>query len=547
MIQEFSISPPGRRRWRHWTGAALGIGAAWFSGTVSGCAAPSAALRAAGDNTAAAPQSRPNILLIVCDQLSERAAGLYPPGFVRTPNLDRLLAQSVRFTRGYTVCPLCMPARAAMWTGRYPHENGVVSNLEPLPGSGNPAYPTLGETFSAAGYQTVHFGKQHDAGTLRGFQRVEPGTMRKFTADLPVNYDSFYDVDTTRLTVDFLRREAAFDRPFLAVADLHNPHNICQFVGKNESLPLPDSRLLPPLPDNFQAADWATRPLPVQYLCCTHPRQRQAAHWSPERYRFYLYAYARYLEMADRQVGEILQALEESGRAERTIVVLSADHGEGMAAFGLVTKHLAFYENAVNIPVAIFDPVRRTAARVDRERLVSNLDLYPTLCELAGIGQPAGLRGTSLLCGTGPEYVVSEWVSEYFEAVSPGRMLVDRRYKYVHYREGDGEELYDLQLDPGELRNLAALPEFRPQLAACRARLDAHLARTGDAYRTAPVIVDAAYRKHAPGFRCHVGSDAITEGRELFPERGPGNWRTYTDWMIRCRRETAEQNRMEAK
>lgn len=491
------------------TGAALGVG-------LSCCRTAAAETRQEA--------ARPNILLIVCDQLSARATALYSPGFAATPNLDRLLEESQRFTRAYTVCPLCMPARAAMWSGRYPHETDVVSNLEP---PRQAAHPTLGEVFSRAGYRTVHFGKQHDAGMLRGFERNELGPMREFRSELPVNYDSFYDVDTTGKMVEYLKNDPGGGRPFLAVADLHNPHNICQFIGENDRLPLPEPEKLPPLPANFRCGDFGSRPLPVRYICCTHPRQRQAAHWTPERYRFYLYAYAQYISMADRQIGEILQALKESGKENDTIVVFTADHGEGMAAFGLVTKHVALYENAVNIPLAIRDPAHPERKGTDRERLVSNLDLFPTLCALAGIEPPPGLPGVPLTAAKGRDHVVSEWVSEYFNAVSPGRMLADRRFKYIHYREGDGEELYDLKNDPGETRNLAPLPEFGRTLAHYRALLREHVAATDDAYFELPVIVDRKYRSHAAGFANHTGPDAITEGRETAPERGRRNLETY--------------------
>jgi choline-sulfatase len=473
---------------------------------------------------AAARGRHPDILLIVCDQLSARATELYAPGFAASPNLDGLLRRSLRFARAYTVCPLCMPARAAMWTGRYPHETNVVSNLEPPPGVA-PDFPTLGETFANAGYQTVHFGKRHDAGTLRGFERIETGTQ-PVAADLPVNRDSFTDADTAMRMVDYLKRRSGDDRPFLAVADFNNPHNICQFVGENEQLPLPESADLPPLPDNFRCEDWASRPLPVRHICCTHARQRQAARWTPERYRFYLYAYAQYIRMVDRQIGDILRALRETGAAERTVVVFTADHGEGMAAFGLVTKQLAFYENAVNIPLAICDPAHPERNGADRDRLVSTLDLFPTLCELAGIRPPRGVRGTSVLRPEAPDYVVSEWVSEYFNTVSPGRMLLDRRYKYVHYLEG-GEELYDLIDDPGEQRNLVPRPECAALLQHRRDLLRAHLERTSDPYFSLPVIVDPQYRRHAGGFADHTGSDAVTDGRQLVPERGRNHMEAY--------------------
>ncbi len=468
--------------------------------------------------TAAAADTPPNILFIMCDQLAARAT----MGFAASPNIDRLLERSLRFSRAYTVCPLCMPARAAMWSGRYPHETNVVSNLEP-PKDAATLFTTVGEVFTKAGYQTVHFGKMHDAGSLRGFNLVSPPVKKPFKHDLPVNYDSFEDVDTTEKMTGFLRNSKKSKTPFLAVADLNNPHNICQFVGENENLPLPGLDDLPPLPDNFRCDDWQTRPLPVRYICCTSPRQRQAAHWTPERYRFYLAAYRQYIGMVDKQIGEILTALRESGKADNTIVVFTADHGENMAAFGLVTKHISFYENTVNIPMAVYDPAKPERRGVNHDRLVSNLDIFPTLCELAGIEPPPELPGSSILQGQGAGYVVSEWVSEYFNTISPGRMLADKTHKYVHFLEGNGEELYDLANDPGEKHNLAPLPEFKETLQKYRGLLKEHTVKTKDPYFSLPVIVDPKYRSHKEGLANHVGSDSVTEGRELFPGRSKDN------------------------
>ena len=129
---------------------------------------------------------KPNILIIIADQLSAQALPAYGDTYARTPHIDRIVRSGVRFETCYTNCPLCQPARAAFWTGLFPHQTGVLSNgrrhpVPPVP----ERIPTLGELFARAGYGTVHLGKTHDAGSLRGFY-VEP------RGNLPVQAEGHY-------------------------------------------------------------------------------------------------------------------------------------------------------------------------------------------------------------------------------------------------------------------------------------------------------------------------------------------------------------------
>lgn len=234
----------------------------------------------------------------------------------------------------------------------------------------------------------------------------------------------------------------------------------------------------------------------------------------PELYRHYLQAYTIYLQIVDVQIGEILQTLESSGKADNIIVVFSADHGESLGTFGLVNKQVNFYENIVYIPLAIRIPGQPVG--IDRGRLVSNLDYFPTLCDLAGMAAPTGLRGTSLLRLDKREFVVSKWHFEYFFTVSSGRMILDGRYQYTHYLEGGGEELYDRDSDNGEMRNLAPLPESKPLLELFRARLCRHVVDTDDPYFSLPVFADPRYRSHPVGSQSHNGLNDVKEGRQLF-------------------------------
>ncbi len=464
------------------------------------------------------PDYLPNILLICADQLAQRAIGAYGDPWARTPNLDRLAQEGVRFANVYTPCPLCMPARAAYWTGRLPHQTGVLSNGRRLPVPQIPdCRPTLGSLFSSIGYECVHFGKAHDAGALRGFRHYPTGQIREpeLPPHLGANADTFIDRHTTHACVEYLRQRPR--SPFLMIADLNNPHNICGYVGANrgphKDQPIPGP--LPDLPPNFEVEDFSKRPLPVQFICCSHNRLAQAAEWTPENYRHYLAAYYYYLEMVDAQIGEILSALDAGGHRDRTRVVFYSDHGDGLASHRLVTKQVSFAEEATRVPLIVRGPGVVDDGRLIQRPLVSLLDLLPTLCDWAGIPPPEGLWGMSLqpwLEGRDLEplrdYVVSEWYSEWGYTISPGRMLRTSRYKYTRYLEGDGEELYDLESDPFETRTLINEASHAQVLADHRRRLELLIRQSEDPFFLYEVKVDPRWRSHPPGYYNHRGPAA---------------------------------------
>jgi len=484
-----------------------------FLGAASGALA-GASVKALPMATRAAERSsvrlkKPNVLVIVCDQLSWKALPVYGNRYARTPNIDRIADRSVRFSRCYTGTALCMPTRASFWTGRLPHETGVLSN-----GRNHPTPPiprdtrTLGSLFSDAGYHTAHFGKTHDAGGLSGFGHIEPVKEAPVegTDAWPVNYDTKQDRYTTPRVVEFLDQHEGDS--FLAVADLNNPHNICGWVGNNEGphddVPIPVD--LPPLPPNFRDADFGKRPLPVQYICCSHNRLSQAAQWNERNYRHYLAAYHHYIGLVDAEIGLILDALESRRDADDTLVVFMADHGDGMGAHRMVTKQVSFIEETNHVPFMIAGPGVENAGVTLTEPLISLVDLLPTLCDYTGIQAPDGLWGRSLVPwlegkrdGSPHEYIAGEWHTEWGYTISPGRMIRTPRYKYTRYIEGEGEELYDLQRDPGETRTLAGNPSYRNVLKEHRALLDDHVRETGDPFFRLSFKADPRWRSHTPG------------------------------------------------
>lgn len=445
----------------------------------------------------------PNILLLIADQLAPPAMGAYGADPSPTPNLDALAARGTRLSDVYTPCPVCMPARAAFWTGRHPHETGVPDNgrKRRIPDS----MPTLGTLLAPAGYRMLHLGKMHDCGGLRGMEVAE-GQWDPVD-DVPpwkAYGDTQEDRASTRRAVEFLRQ--AGPDPYLLVVDYNNPHDICLWIGDHEGAhvdePVPGP--LPPLPANFTTGDEASRPLTIRRNCCSNPRVAQTQHWTPENFRHYLAAYRHYVTRLDQEVGAVLAALAQRPDADQTLVMLLADHGEGMASHRLVTKGGTLYEEVARVPWVVAGPgVRRGAACGGVP--VSTLDLVPTLIEAAGLAPAEGLRGCSLLpwlrggsAPVGREAIVSYWQGSeiYF---TPARLVRTRRYAYIHYREDQAEELFDLETDPGQTRNLAADPAHAGVLAEHRRLLNEHVRRTGDPYFEYVVVLPANRRTHADG------------------------------------------------
>jgi choline-sulfatase len=397
-----------------------------------------------------------------------------------------------------------------------PHNTWSVSNENRFKnGVVTEDVPSVGSLFSAAGYECIHFGKRHDNGALHGFNCIDVNGI-KFEPIHPaysLNYDSFNDEDTTRKSVNYLSQ--THDKPFVMAVDIQNPHDICSWIGcfqgEHEDLTGPDK--LPELLENY-IVDFSQLPKSVQYSCCAHRRQQHASLWNDMNFRHYLAAYYHYVHMADDCIGRLLDALKASDSADDTLIVFMADHGDSMGSRKMVTKHTSFYEETTNVPM-IFAGAGVSGQNQCFDELVSNTDLMPTLCELAGIDCPTNIYGKSLaplLKGEklkeGRTYVASEWMSEWGFTIEPGRMIRSKNFKYNHFLENSDEELYDLVNDPYEKINLAGDNNYADVLEEHRAMLDEHVALTADPFFYLAVKADDRWRNHAPGFHNHRGISA---------------------------------------
>ncbi|MCE5277376.1 MAG: sulfatase-like hydrolase/transferase [Planctomycetaceae bacterium] len=411
--------------------------------------AAGAAALAVGQFAVAAPQRRrPNILIITTDQQRIDATSASGNRWVKTPAMDSLAAGGVSFMQSYCPYPLCSPSRAALHTARAPHELLVDHNSMSI----DRTIPISGQIFRAAGYDTGYAGKWHlpnpyPEGGIAGYDVLNTSTRMGKLARV-------VDESTLQAAIGFLRRRR--DKPFLLTASFINPHDICLLANTNNLTDElwarygpQDGADLPPLPDNHALSQGTPQ---------SQARRARHGDWVAHRWRRYRYAYYRMMEDVDRQIGRLLQALRQSGREEDTLIVFTSDHGEGLGCHGWTGK-LHFYDDAAAVPLLMSWKGVIPAGRTDRNHLVSALDVLPTLCDYAGVDAPPASRGRSLRGviddpkAPGQAYVASEM------AVGQARSFMIRtgRYKYMVFHEGPKAEMFfDMQADPGEMKNIAA-------------------------------------------------------------------------------------------
>jgi len=401
--------------------------------------------------------SKPNILLIMTDQQTADAMSCAGNPYLNTPALDKLAEVGIRFTNNYVTQPLCLPFRTSLQTARYPHEVGIANNGGRIIGD----VPLLGNLMAAAGYKNDYFGKWH-VGTSpqeAGYPRYEKGNKDHGIAELGVNY---------------LNQKQK--KPFFLTVSFVNPHNVCQLArADGVGSDLPDGPIaaaptnleeLPPLPDNFNQPE--NEPTVIREV---QHRSREFHYptydWNELTWRQYLWGYYRLVEKVDAEIAKVLQALEDGGHLENTIVIFTSDHGEGVAKHHWNQKQI-LYDQATKTPFIISwkGKIKRT---IYPELVTNALDIPATILDIAGIEKPESMLGTSLLplidgkSVKKYDYIVSETMfargSKNLGAT--GRMIRTERYKYCIYDNGDKrEQLFDMKKDPGEMNNLVYDKKF---------------------------------------------------------------------------------------
>ena len=438
----------------------------------------------------------PNILFVLCDQLTASLTGAYGHRVVKTPTLERLAAEGIRFDAAYSPCPLCASARASLMTGRYASEIDCFDNASPL----SCGEPTFAHLLAVAGYQTALSGKMHFVGPdqLHGFarrlttdiypsdfawvpKRVEGGRFERggHAAEYtlanvgvrPWSAGLRFDEETHARALEYLRDrgaerrvEGASSAPFLLCVSYHHPHEPFHVTQELWDLYEGEPIELPELPADLESR-YSTMD---RWLNALHGLERIDIR-APESLTALRRSYYGLVTYIDRKLGELLNMLDEQGLGEDTVVVFASDHGDMLGEKGMVQKR-CFYEWSARVPLIIRLPNRSRAGERIRTA-VSLVDLLPTLAGLAGIGLPsdAGWAGADLLriAPADPDRIV---FSEYHTqgVLAPCFMARRGAHKYI-YVHGHGEQLFDLQTDPGESHNLAGSPAHARTLAALRA------------------------------------------------------------------------------
>jgi len=426
--------------------------------------------------------SRPNVLIVILDQVRADMLGCYGNTFCRTPAIDSLARQGAAFTRAYVPHTQCSPSRAALMTGLEPQATGI--RIQPLDGQASEErlrvdIPSIGTAFKAAGYATAYFGKWHlcppaheEAEMARyGYDLFVPeseltGEVKPFAQhDAEHRYfqeplagtcarEGCWTEGLADRALRFLegRREEK-DAPFLMVYSDSRPHPpyvlppdvLARFAP--EKVPLwPNAR------DDLAGRPELVRRMRANIVGAPPP--------SDEFWREALRHCAASLSAVDEQVGRLLAALAANGLEQDTIVVFVSDHGDTIGAHGFFSKSALPFEELLRIPLVIRWPGEIVPGTTS-SALVGIQDVFPTLIELAGLDvDTSAMSGASLvpfLRGKPP----SSWRNAYHswhEGNIYGKVTMDvwigERFKYVFYPLG-GPELYDRESDPWELRNLA--------------------------------------------------------------------------------------------
>ena len=467
--------------------------------------------------------AQPHILLILTDHWRGDCLGRLGHPVAETPHIDSLSRQGTTFTRGYTPCPSCVPARRSLMTGMTPYAQGMVGYQDGKPW--NYSHTLAGE-LQRAGYQTANIGKTHfhPPRLHLGFEQLttpadyeewlghQPGIeTEKLAHGVPPNSwigrpnhlpehqleESFF----VRRALDFLRKRDP-TRPFFLCLSFNGPHPpwcppqvyYDQYIGRD----LPD----PIIGDWAQRhADEAEYPLDVNAW-----RGRLAPH-IVHRARAAYYAYLTFL---DAQIGRLSENMHRQGLLDDTLLLFTSDHGEMLGDHHLWRKTYA-YEASARVPFVIKPPADFAGAHnVESDRVVGWEDIMPTFLAAAEAPIPETVTGRSLLpLLTDGD---AEWRPYYHGEHSPcyhpenaNQFLTDQRWKYIWNPITGEEQLFDLEADPCECRNLAA--HEKDELARWRERMVAELAgreeglSDGQALKPGPV---PAWR-FGPADELHLG------------------------------------------
>ena len=435
---------------------------------------------------------KPNIIYIFTDQQHANMMSCAGNQWVKTPAMDFIAENGVRFTRAYCANPVSVPSRTSMITGRFcgafndkngnqARENDLALTIPAI--SDEVRNTTLPAYLQKAGYDVFYGGKVHLAKPLQpqnlGATIISTDEREGLAAD----------------AAEFLKQK--HEKPFYLTLSFINPHDICfmalrdyttsplerNYVGRatkeisalEKSLQIPEgiseeeffNKYCPPLPPNFEPQQG--EPEAVRKLLQIRDFRMQAREkYDEKRWRMHRWAYARLTEQVDAQIQTVLNALIETNQLENTVIIFSSDHGDMDAAHRMEHK-TALYEESAGIPFMVMWKNQIKGGRVDSTHLISNgLDLLPTVCDFAGIKAVADPRGRSVRPLL--EQTKTDWRKSLGVETEIGRMVVtEDKLKYIKYDAvGIEEQLIDLKSDPFEMTHVTNDKKYKIKLKKVR-------------------------------------------------------------------------------
>ncbi|MBS0207058.1 MAG: sulfatase [Planctomycetes bacterium] len=465
------------------------------------------------DSTFAAV-TKPNILLILPDQMRASAMGCMGNTDVKTPHIDQMAASGILFRRTYANVPVCCPARAILLTGTYPHVNGMIANDLRL----RESQVTLAEILHDAGYRTGFIGKWHLDGGPRDPGYVPPGPRRQgfdFWAAYECHHKHFeptYFRDTPEIitvkkfepeascdfAVQFLQSQPK-DQPFFLTVQMGPPHDPYGAPEEYMQRYIPE-RITPPA--NWQPGS-ETRPAPAGGKARVGSVLNR---FVPLGGLEEIAAYYAAISAVDDQVGRLISTLKDSGLDDNTIILFTSDHGDMLGSHGLRRKRKPYDESA-RVPGIVRWPARIPSGQ-SVETLFSHVDMAPTLLALAGLQIPSTMQGTDLSrvalgeTTDGPEAVLLQIFVPFNpdQVAQPWRGIVTAEQTYARY-EDKPWVLFDHQHDPSQMHNLigdASQAELQRKLDRMLTEL---MKKTGDAWSfNSSELVEEGGRlyRHAP-------------------------------------------------
>lgn len=477
-----------------------------------------AVLLLAGAATAA--ERKPNVLFLLCDDLRPQALGCYGSPHVKTPNIDKLASEGVRFANAFCTTSLCSPSRASILTGLYAHKHTVVDNFTELPDS----LDTFPKKLRSAGYKTGYIGKWHmgenNDAPRPGFDyfATHKGQGKYFDTEFNLNgqkrevVKGYYTTVVTDLALDWMKQQPK-DQPWCMMVGHKAPHSFYTPEPKYEHA-FDDVRV--PYPATaFQLDD---KPAWIKDRLHTwHGIYGPLFEWrkefpndKPEAVKDFenmVHGYWGTILSVDDSVGRMRAWLDETGQLENTVIVFMGDNGLLEGEHGMVDKRTA-HEASLRIPI-----VMRMSGAKDRviQEQVLTVDVAPSLLEICGAGELKGIHGRSWmkLVQGGDEGWRKSWFYYYnyekqFPYTPNVRALRTDDWKYIRYPHGDGSpdkhlaELYDLKNDPGETKNLIKDPAQQARIAELKAELERAMAATGLTPDKDTMPIDQGVKKELP-------------------------------------------------